>query len=84
MTTCCTLVQVLLYSLVLIPKMEIRAPVFSVLLAIFLVVYLMRIIGIYRLFTMSTASSKMAEYPFASIIKIAFNLLLFLYGGHVS
>ncbi|KAI9162483.1 hypothetical protein LWI28_027854 [Acer negundo] len=75
-------VKVLLYSLVLIPRMEIRASVFSVLLAIFLAVYLMRIIGIYRLFTRST-SSKLAEYPFTSIIKIAFNLLLFLYGGHL-
>ncbi|TXG71178.1 hypothetical protein EZV62_006113 [Acer yangbiense] len=75
-------IWVLLYSLVLIPKMEIRAPVFSVLLAIFLVVYLVRIIGIYRLFTRST-SRKLAEYPFTSIIKIAFNLLLFLYGGHL-
>ncbi|KAK1550006.1 hypothetical protein Q3G72_012233 [Acer saccharum] len=32
--------NVLLYSLVLIPKMEIRAPIFSVVLGIFLVVYL--------------------------------------------
>ncbi|TXG71167.1 hypothetical protein EZV62_006102 [Acer yangbiense] len=76
-------IWVLLYSLVLIPKMEIRAPVFSVLLAIFLAVYLMRIIGIYRLFTEEvtrSTSSKIAEAP---IIKIAFNLLLFLYGGHL-
>ncbi|KAK0598358.1 hypothetical protein LWI29_033968 [Acer saccharum] len=76
-------IWVLLYSLVLIPKMEIRAPVFSVLLAIFLAVYLMRIIGIYRLFTRSTSSGKLAEHPYTSIIKIAFNLLLYLYGGHL-
>ncbi|KAK0598802.1 hypothetical protein LWI29_038115 [Acer saccharum] len=75
--------NVLLYSLVLIPKMEIRAPIFSVVLGIFLVVYLVRIIGIYRLFTEEVTrcnSSKLAEAP---IIKIVFNLLLFLYGGHL-
>ncbi|TXG71170.1 hypothetical protein EZV62_006105 [Acer yangbiense] len=77
--------QVLLYSLFLIPKIvsNICAGVFSVALGIFLAVYLVRIIGIYRLFsevvTRST-SSKLADAP---IIKIVFNLLLFLYGGHV-
>ncbi|KAK3218776.1 hypothetical protein Dsin_012746 [Dipteronia sinensis] len=74
---------VLLYSLVLIPKMEISAPVFSVVLGFFLAVYLMRVIGIYRLYseevTRST-SSKLAETP---LIKIGFNLLLFVYGGHL-
>ncbi|KAK1550588.1 hypothetical protein Q3G72_021665 [Acer saccharum] len=69
--------NVLLYLLFLIPKMEIRAPVFSVLLAIVLAVYLMRIIGIYSLFTRSN------DYPHTSSIKIALNLLLFLYGGHL-
>ncbi|KAI9159723.1 hypothetical protein LWI28_001279 [Acer negundo] len=75
--------NVLLYSLVLIPGMDIRAPVFSAVLGIFLAVYLVRIIGIYRLFSeevTSSTSSKLAEAP---IIKIVFNLLLFLYGGHV-
>ncbi|TXG68261.1 hypothetical protein EZV62_003196 [Acer yangbiense] len=75
--------NVLLYSLVLIPKMEISAPIFSVVLSIFLVVYLVRIIGIYRLFTEKVTrcnSSKLAEAP---IFKIVFNLLLFLYGGHL-
>ncbi|KAK0598004.1 hypothetical protein LWI29_030717 [Acer saccharum] len=78
-------IWVLLYSLFLIPKIvsNICAGVFSVALGIFLAVYLVRIIGIYRMFsevvTRST-SSKLAEAP---IIKIVFNLLLFLYGGHV-
>ncbi|KAI9160118.1 hypothetical protein LWI28_005226 [Acer negundo] len=75
--------NVLLYLLFLIPKMEIRAPVFSVVLGIFLVVYLVRIVGIYRLFTEEVTwcnSSKLAKAP---IIKIVLNLLLFLYGGHV-
>ncbi|TXG71157.1 hypothetical protein EZV62_006092 [Acer yangbiense] len=75
--------NVLLYSVVLIPKMEIRSPVFSVVLGIFLAVYLMRVIGIYRLYseevTRST-SSKLAESP---LIKIGVNLLLFVYGGHL-
>ncbi|KAK2654174.1 hypothetical protein Ddye_014030 [Dipteronia dyeriana] len=73
--------NVLLYSLVLIPKMEIRAPIFSVVLGIFLVVYLVRIIGIYKWFTEEVTkcnSSKLAE-----VIKIVFNLLLFLDGGHL-
>ncbi|KAK1551052.1 hypothetical protein Q3G72_029370 [Acer saccharum] len=76
--------NVLLYSLILIPRMEIRSPVFSVVLGIFLAVYLVRIIGIYKMFSEEvtrSASNKLAESP---IIKIVFNLLLFLYGGHVS
>ncbi|KAK0598498.1 hypothetical protein LWI29_035225 [Acer saccharum] len=75
--------NVLLYSLFLGPKMEISAPVFSVVLGLFLAVYLVRIIGIYRLFSeevTKSTSSKLAEAP---IIKIVFNLLLFLYGGHL-
>ncbi|KAK0595736.1 hypothetical protein LWI29_009527 [Acer saccharum] len=63
--------------------MEIRSLVFSVVLGIFLAVYLMRVIGIYRLYseevTRST-SSKLAESP---LIKIGVNLLLFVYGGHL-
>ncbi|KAK4838409.1 hypothetical protein QYF36_013503 [Acer negundo] len=75
--------NVLLYLLYVIPQMEIRTPVFSVVLGIFLVVYLVRIVGIYRLFTEEVTwckSSKLAEAP---ILKIVFNLLLFLYGGHL-
>ena len=82
--TRCNLVQVLavlLYSLFLISSLEISTPVFSVVLAIFLVVYLVRIIGIYRLFTEEVTRSKLTEAP---IINIVFNLLLFLYGGHES
>ncbi|KAK3218750.1 hypothetical protein Dsin_012720 [Dipteronia sinensis] len=63
--------------------MEIRAPIFSIVLGIFLVVYLVRVIGIYRLFTEEvtrTSSNKLAK---AALIKIVLNLLLYLYGGHL-
>ncbi|TXG71173.1 hypothetical protein EZV62_006108 [Acer yangbiense] len=65
--------------------MKFRAPGFSsVVLGIFLAVYLMRAIGIYRLFSEDqvkrSTSSKSAESPMS---KIGFNLLLFVYGGHL-
>ncbi|KAK2654170.1 hypothetical protein Ddye_014026 [Dipteronia dyeriana] len=75
--------NVLLYSVILIPKMKIRAPIFSVVLAIFLAVYLVRIIGIYRLFSEEVTKSTTSKLAEAPIIKIVFNLLLFLYGGHI-
>ncbi|KAK1550698.1 hypothetical protein Q3G72_023359 [Acer saccharum] len=78
--------NVLLYSVVLIPKMEIKSPVFSVVLGIFLAVYLMRIIGIYRLYseevTRSTSSNgfgtnlQVSTYTWENI----FVVLIAIYG----
>ncbi|KAI9162124.1 hypothetical protein LWI28_024084 [Acer negundo] len=63
--------------------MEIRSPVFSAVLGIFLAVYLVRIIGIYRMFSEEVTRSTSSKLAEGAIIKIVFNLLLFLYGGHV-
>ena len=83
MSPVCNLVQVPIYFLNHMAKIEIRASTFSVVLGIIVVVYLVRVIGIYRLFTEEAAriSSKLAE---ATLVKIVLNLQLFLYGGHVS
>ncbi|KAK2654172.1 hypothetical protein Ddye_014028 [Dipteronia dyeriana] len=61
---------------------EFRASTFSVVLGLLILVYLVRVIGIYRLFTeeVTRISSKLAE---AALVKIVLNLLLFLYGGHL-
>ncbi|KAK3218693.1 hypothetical protein Dsin_012663 [Dipteronia sinensis] len=63
--------------------MEIRVPLFSVVLGIRLFVYLVRIIEIYSLFSEEVTSSTLSKLAAAPIIKIGFNLLLFLYGGHL-
>ncbi|KAK0595696.1 hypothetical protein LWI29_009138 [Acer saccharum] len=75
--------SVLLNSLVLIPKMEISAPVFSFALVIFLFVYLIRIIGIFRLFTEEVTRISSKSFADSAFVKILLNLQLFFYGGHV-
>lgn len=73
-------VQVLLTLVIDIPKLG--ATDFSYPMTLFFIQYMLRVIRIYTLFTKATRiSGILAEAKWA---KAAFNLLLYLHGGHVS